>query len=436
MNEDILADKEHFERAWLIGVQFPNVALGEVEEHLDELEALVDTMGAQVVGREVVKISKPNAKFLIGSGKVDETIGWLEHHEVDVVIFDDDLTPAQQKAWEKATKKAVIDRRKVIIDIFAQRAMTKEARLQIQLASLEYQLPRLKRAWTHLERQRGGGGFIGGAGEAQIETDRRLVRDQIAKLKVELKNVRAHREHQRKARQKRPVPNTAIVGYTNSGKSSLLNSMTKANVLQEDQLFATLDPTTRRVELTNNQQMLLTDTVGFIRKLPHTLVEAFKATLEEAATADYLVHVVDVTHPQVHEHILTTNKILDELGAADKPTLLVLNKIDLWDKDSSPLIDFLSYADKVIMTSAMTGEGLEQFRDSLGDFLNDELQELEFKIPASRYDAVSIIHREGKVHEEKYKGNQVHIKATFPNRFLHLLDDFIVGQLEEANQAS
>ncbi|MGF1573990.1 MAG: GTPase HflX [Sumerlaeia bacterium] len=431
MNDDILADSGKFERAYLIGVHHPQTTRHEVEEHLDELEALVETMGAVTVGREIVRVGQLNAKFLIGAGKIEEIKTWSEAVETDLIVVDDDLTPPQQASWEKSTKKAVIDRRKVILDIFAQRAMTREARLQTQLATLQYMLPRLKRAWTHLERQRGGGGFVGGAGEAQIETDRRIVRDRIAKLRGELKEVRATRAHQRKSRRQRPVPNAAIVGYTNSGKSSLLNTLTKANVLQEDKLFATLDPTTRKVQLPNNQPLLLTDTVGFIRKLPTTLVEAFKATLEEAELADYLVHVADVSHPQVHEHIQTTNKVLQELNALDKPTLLVLNKCDLLEQDWGILGSFEDYADKIVLTSATQGIGLEELAQHLASFLADSLRDVYLSIPATRYDLISEVHREAQVLEKHFDDdNNVLIHASFPNRFYHRVQEFVVPKWE------
>lgn len=435
MNDDILADSGKFERAYLIGVHHPKTTRAQVEEHLDELEALVETMGAKTVGREIVKVSQLNAKFLIGSGKVEEVKTWAEAVEADLIVVDDDLSPPQQASWEKATKKAVIDRQKVILDIFADRAMTREARLQTQLATLQYMLPRLKRAWTHLERQRGGGGFVGGAGEAQIETDRRIVRDRIARLRGELKEVRNTRAYQRKSRRQRPVPNAAIVGYTNSGKSSLLNAMTNANVLQEDKLFATLDPTTRKLQLPNNQPLLLTDTVGFIRKLPTTLVESFKATLEEAELADFLIHVADVSHPQVHEHIQATNKVLQELNALDKPTLLVLNKCDRLEQDWGILCSFEEYADHLVLTSATEGTGLAELADHLASFLSGSLRDVYLQIPASRYDLISEVHREAEILEKRFdESNNVLIHASFPHRFFHRIEPFVISQWETVLQ--
>ena len=428
MNEDILADSGEFERAYLVGIQVGRTPRAEVEEHLDELASLVETMGAVTVGREVVRVQALNAKFLVGEGKIEEIKAWAEAANADLIVVDDDISSAQQNAWEKAIKKAVIDRRKVILDIFAQRAMTREARLQTQLASLQYQLPRLKRAWTHLERQRGGRGFIGGSGEAQIETDRRIVRDKIAKLREELQEVRNTRESQRKARRMRPVPNAAIVGYTNSGKSSLLNALTAANVLQEDKLFATLDPTTRRVELPNNQPLLLTDTVGFIRKLPTTLVEAFKSTLEEAQLADFLIHVVDVSHPQCHDHIRTTNEVLKELDALEKPTLLVLNKCDRLEETWGLLAQFEEYADKVVLTSATEGTGLQLMVEHLAGFLASELRNVFLRLPASRYDLISEVHREAEVLDKGFdeEGNTL-LYASFPQRFFYKVEPYVVA---------
>ncbi|MBI5153778.1 GTPase HflX [Candidatus Poribacteria bacterium] len=424
MNEEILADRERHEKALLIGIQFPGAARHLVDEHLEELRALTRTLGVEVAATEVVRIAKPSAKYLIGSGKAEELRVMAESLEADVLIFDDDLSPSQQGAWEKLTERAVLDRRKVILDIFAQRAQSREARLQIELASLEYTLPRLKRAWTHLERQRGGGGFVGGAGEAQIEVDRRIIRDRIATLKRELIEVREQRATQRKGRGRRPVPNAAIVGYTNSGKSSLLNTLTDANVLQEDKLFATLDPTTRKVELPNNQQMLLTDTVGFIRKLPTTLVEAFKSTLEESVLADFLLHVVDCAHPQALDHIRATNEILEELGAADKQTILVLNKVDLVP-DRAELRRFDGLADHTLATSTVTGEGIPELLGAIASFLRESLADLHLRVPTTRFDIVSAVHREGEVLEEKYVESDVVMHVLFPRRFMRVVEPFV-----------
>ena len=430
MNEEIKADKRSFERAFLVGIQLGRAPRREVEEHLDELESLAATMGAEVVGRVIARLDKPSPQFLVGSGKMEEIKGMLEELKADLLVFDDDLAPPQQHLWESKAKVATIDRRKVIIDIFAQRAHTREARLQVELASLEYTLPRLKRAWTHLERQRGGAGFVGGAGEAQIELDRRMVRDRIARLKRELADVRAHRDTQRKRREAKPVPGAAIVGYTNSGKSSLLNTLTRAGVLQEDKLFATLDPTTRRLLLPNNQEMLLTDTVGFIRKLPHTLVDAFRSTLEEAVRADFLVHVVDASHPQALDHMKVTNSLLRELGAGEKPMILALNKVDLLQEREDAqdvLASFAGEAPVVLPISATRGDGLDALLASLAGFLQDGLEDLHLLVPASRFDVVSAIHRDGEVLEVKHEEDGVHLHVLYPARRAEALRAFVTA---------
>jgi GTP-binding protein HflX len=315
-------------RAYLVGVRKPGEDQATAEDHLRELTQLSDTFGVEVLTREVVPLRQMNAAYYLGEGKAQEIKAAAVALDADVIIFDDDLSPSQQRNWEKLTKKAVIDRREVILGIFADRAQTREARLQVELARAEYSLPRLTRAWTHLERQRGGTGGRGGAGESQLEVDRRLLRLRIDKLKRDLKHVRQVRATQRQTRLTIPIPTAALVGYTNAGKSSLLNALTGAGVYVADQLFATLDPTTRRITLPNNQPLLVTDTVGFVRKLPHSLVEAFKATLEEATLANVLLHVVDCSHPGALEQKHATEEVLKELGALDRPTILVLNKVD------------------------------------------------------------------------------------------------------------
>ncbi len=425
LNEEIRASRHDFERAYLVGVQFGRMPREEVEDHLRELESLVTTAGAEVAGSEVVRINRASPQYLVGTGKAEEIATRMEALDCDVLVFDDDLAPPQQHLWEEKTKKAVIDRRKVIIDIFAQRARTREARLQIELATLEYMLPRLKGAWTHLERQRGGLGQRGGAGELQIEVDRRIVRDRIARLRKDLVEVRHHRANQRKRRERVPIPTAAIVGYTNSGKSSLLNAMTEAGVLAEDKLFATLDATTRRIDLPNNQKLLLSDTVGFIRKLPTTLIDAFKSTLEEAAAAEYLVHVVDVSHPRAREQYDVTTTVLKELGADDKPTVLVLNKIDLLSGDRNPLQEFGGLAAHTVLSSVATGEGLRDVRDALGALLSDGLEDLHLCIPASRYDVVSAVHRDCEVLEERHEEDGVHIHARIPHRHVSAVAEFV-----------
>src|SRR3954471_11035138 len=324
---DFLTDKPaKLERAFLVGVQTSDMKDGEAAELLGELRELVENLRITVTRSTLVNLRRPNPSLLLGSGKTDEIIAEAKADGADVIVFDEALSPAQQRNWEELSGLAVIDRQEVILEIFADRAHTREAILQVALARMEYSLPRLTRAWTHLSRQRGKGA-MGGEGETQLEVDRRIVRDRIAHLKEELKKVVSQRDVQRRKRQRIPIPTCAIVGYTNAGKSTLLNSLTGAQVLAANKLFATLDPTTRQLVLRGNQKLLVTDTVGFIRRLPHGLIEAFKATLEEALVANFLIHVLDVTAPNLAAHHETTMSVLKELGADEgKRILTVFNK--------------------------------------------------------------------------------------------------------------
>lgn len=425
---DILTTSAKPVGGYLVGVRRQGMNEAEALEHLDELASLADTYGVPVVGRELVTLREISPTYLTGAGKAEDISRAAQALNAEVIIFDDDLSPSQQRNWEKLTKLAVIDRREVILGIFADRAQTKEARLQVALARAEYSLPRLTRAWTHLERQRGGGGARGGAGEAQLEVDRRLVRTQIDKLKRDLKHVRQVRATQRKSRSEIPLPQATIVGYTNAGKSSLLNAMTGAGVLQEDKLFATLDPTTRKVTLPNGQLVLLTDTVGFIRKLPHTLVEAFKATLEEAQLATMLVHVLDASHPNALEQRQATEEVLKELEALDKPTILVLNKADRLE-DRALLGPLADGYDRVVVTSTITGEGLAALAGHMADLAGHDLEELSLRIPPSRHDLVSMLHREAQVHrlEHGEEDAAVLVHALVPRKLHSRLQEFITS---------
>ena len=306
------------ERVFLVGLEFKSRSAVDLHDSMDELAELAATAGGQVIGNGIQKLEAPVAGTFIGSGKAEEFSKYCREQDVDTVIFDDELSPAQSRNLERVFDCKVLDRTSLILDIFAQRARTKEGKLQIELAQLQHLLPRLTRFWGHLSRQKGGIGMRGD-GETQLETDRRRVQDRIAKIARELDVVRRQRSTQRHGRQRNLWPLASIVGYTNAGKSTLLNALTGAEVLAEDKLFATLDPTTRRLKLPTNQNVLLTDTVGFIRKLPHGLVEAFKATLEEVVQADLLLHVVDVSHPQAEEQIHAVNTVLEEIGASGKP---------------------------------------------------------------------------------------------------------------------
>src|SRR4051812_19686343 len=323
---------------------------------MDELQELAASAGAEVIGNGRQKLETPVAGTFIGTGKADEFAGHCREQDVDTVIFDDELSPAQSRNLERVFNCKVLDRTSLILDIFAQRARTKEGKLQVELAQLQHLLPRLTRFWGHLSRQKGGIGMRGD-GETQLETDRRRVQDRIAKIGRELDVVRRQRSTQRQGRQRSLWPLASIVGYTNAGKSTLLNALTGADVLAENKLFATLDPTTRRLRLPTNQNVLLTDTVGFIRKLPHSLVEAFKATLEEVVKADLLIHVVDGSHPQALDQIEAVNAVLDEIGASGKPTIMVFNKVDKFVNGEGHILKTLP---NTVGISAKTGEGIPE----------------------------------------------------------------------------
>ena len=382
LDETPSTDSKRCERAFLVGVQTTDMAPGEAAELLTELQELVENLRIGVVGRELVNLRRHTPATLIGSGKTGEIIATAKALDADVIVFDDRLSPAQQRNWEKLSELAVIDREEVILDIFADRAHTREAVLQVALARMEYSLPRLTRAWTHLSRQRGKG-KMGGEGETQLEQDRRLVNDRITHLKLELAVVQKQRGVQRHKRQRVPVPTASIVGYTNAGKSSLLNALTGAHVLAEDKLFATLDPTTRQLLLRGNQKLLVTDTVGFIRRLPHGLVEAFKATLEETIVADFLIHVLDVTNPDFEKHHTTTLGVLNELGAVDKTIVTVFNKIDAAQpEDLRRARHLVPYA---LFISAHTGAGLDTLETRLVELIADAFHSSELHIPHERY---------------------------------------------------
>jgi len=404
-------ERKRCDRAFLVGIQTHEMADGEAAELLAELEELVQNLRIDIVGQELVNLRQPTPATLIGSGKTEEIIEAAKAAEADLIVIDESLSPAQQRNWEKLSGLAVIDREEVILDIFADRASTREAVLQVALARMEYSLPRLTRAWTHLSRQRGKGG-MGGEGETQLEQDRRLVNDRIVKLKRELAEVRKQRGVQRHKRQRVPVPTAAIVGYTNAGKSSLLNARTGAHVLAEDKLFATLDPTTRQLLLKGNQKLLVTDTVGFIRRLPHGLVEAFKATLEEAIVADFLIHVLDVTAPNVAAHHATTLGVLGELGADAKRMLTVFNKVDA--ADEAHLMRARALAPDAIFLSARTGAGLPELVERCLELIADAFGDLKLLIPHARYDLIARAHQIGHVQKEEQLDDGVLLNVRIP----------------------
>lgn len=422
------AREKRTERVLLVGVELKARQAWDVRDSLDELAQLAATAGGDVVGEGLQKLERPVAGTFIGPGKAEEFAVRCREEKIDTVIFDDELSPAQSRNLERLFDCKVLDRTQLILDIFAQRARTREGKLQVELAQLEHLLPRLTRFWTHLSRQKGGIGMRGGEGESQLEADRRKVQERIDRLKIELDVVQRQRTTQRQGRQRNQWPLGSIVGYTNAGKSTLFNALTGAEVLEEDKLFATLDPTTRRLRLPTNQNVLLSDTVGFIRKLPHRLVEAFKATLEEVVNADLLVHVVDISHPQADDQIQAVNQVLGELGAGEKPVLMVFNKIDLCTPRT--LVDgWIERFPGAVAVSAKTGEGFDALRAELGTRLRPIRDYLELAIPHAEAALVSRLHTVGQVVERKYEGAVARFKVRIPPHMRAEFAPFIVAEL-------
>jgi GTP-binding protein HflX len=420
---DFLESKPKVSRAFLVGVQMADMPEGEGSELLAELVELVRNLGLFVVHSTLVKLRRASPSMLVGSGKAGEISALAKAEGADVIVFDAALSPAQQRNWEEVTGIAVIDRQEIILEVFADRAHTREAVLQVALARMEYSLPRLTRAWTHLSRQRGRGS-LGGEGETQLEQDRRVVRARIAHLKAELAEVVRQRAVQRRRRMRVPVPTVAIVGYTNAGKSSLLNALTGAHVLAEDKLFATLDPTTRQLELPGNRKVLITDTVGFIRRLPHDLVEAFKATLEEVVVADLLIHVLDATSPQVDKHRATTLEVLSELGAGDSPMVTVFNKIDLADAAQLQAARYL--APEALFVSAKTRAGLGPLEKRLEELAANGAGVVDLLVPHDRYDVIARMHTLGQIHSQEHREDGIFIHGRFPPAQAGFFGPFVV----------
>lgn len=413
------------EKVFLVGVELKSSGIANTRESLAELAELAQTAGAQIAGEGIQKMVSPNPATFIGKGKAAEFAAFCKDQDVDTVIFDDELTPAQNRNLEKIFNGKVMDRTALILDIFAQRARTREGKLQIELAQLEYLLPRLTRFWSHLSRQRGSTGSIGGEGESQLEADRRKISERITRIERDLESVRRQRETQRSGRQRSQWPLASIVGYTNAGKSTLLNQLTGADVLAKDILFATLDPTTRRLRLPTNQNVLLTDTVGFIKKLPHGLVEAFKATLEEVVQADLLLHVVDISHPQAEEQITAVNAVLDEIGAAEKPTLMVFNKVDQLNGGGT-LNRLREKFNNSVSLSAKTGEGVPALLAELGTQLRPVREFLELRVPHEHAAVIARMHKLGQVVESRYSGKSARFKVRIPPHHHAEFKPFIV----------
>ena len=402
--------KEHaIERGILVGLALPGVSLDEAQDTLDELGLLADTAGVDVAVQVIQERRQRDSAYLIGRGKAEELVEQVAEYNAQVVIFDEDLSPAQTRNLETLLEVKIIDRSRLILDIFASRARTREAQTQVELAQLIYMLPRLTRQWTHLSRQAGGTGGTGGVGtrgpgETQLEVDRRATNRRITILKHALDRIARQRAVARK--QRIDIFRTALVGYTKAGKSTLMRALSGADVLIEDRLFATLDSTTRRVSLGYNRDILLSDTVGFIKKLPHHLIASFHSTLEEAIEADLLLHVVDVSHPACEEHIATVIEVLGELDVADRPTMMVFNKNDLLDDQTRREYLIATYPDAVWL-SAETGEGLKDLRWAIYNHLEGDRLTLVVQIPQREGKLLSELYRIGEILHTDYKGNDV-----------------------------
>ena len=419
------------ERALLVRFYFDSHEEDESASLLTELGELVSTLGIEVVDSVLSHPREMKKKFLCGTGKAAEIVELAKAHECDVIVFDNNLFPSQQREWERLADLCVIDREEVILDIFAKRAQTREARLQVELARMQYALPRLARMWGHLDRESagsggsGGGGASRGMGEKQIEVDRRLAHQNIDRCKRELEVVRKQRKTQRKEREKMDTPHGSIVGYTNAGKSTLLNILSGSDVMAKDMLFATLDTTTRRIELPDGQPLLITDTVGFVRNLPHRLVEAFKATLEESVLSDFLIHVLDATAPEILKFQETTLGVLEELGAVDKPIITVLNKIDLVEDPET--LDFLDQNfPGAIRASSLTGEGLDDLLRACAFVLADRVSRRSYRIPQKRGDLLNLLHSDAKVLSTEYEMNDILVSAVVPAAIAGRLESFLI----------
>jgi GTP-binding protein HflX len=428
------------ERAFLAGAEIRGVKqLLSLEDSLAELALLADTAGVDVVGELTQKLDHPHNVTYIGPGKVSELKALAEETLADVIIFDDELSPRHQRELEKALGLRVIDRTALILDIFAQHARTSDGMLQVELAQYEYNLPRLTRAWTHLERQAGGGGGragstggvgLRGPGETQLEVDKRVIRKRITHIKSELEKVEAHRMRYRAQRKRSRIPIVAFVGYTNAGKSTLLNRIAKSDVYAADQLFATLDPTTRRVQLSSNEQALFTDTVGFIQKLPTALIAAFHATLEEIAEADLLLHVVDISHPNALNQYQAVQETLQEIDASHIPMVTALNKSDLL-RNPENAREVLKEFPKAVSVSALEGEGIKELLNLVREELYESYSPIHVRLPYQQGALISLFHELGQVERVEHERGGVVMQGRIPGRLLAQFTPWHAKPVEE-----
>jgi len=442
MSKNTLKTRHPQERAFLIGVDLRNQEnLLSVNDSLEELSLLADTAGLDVVGWETQKLDHPNPKTFIGSGKVKEVQALADELEADLILFDDELSPRHQRELEKLMGDdiRVLDRTAIILDIFAQHASTREGALQVELAQYEYRLPRLTRAWTHLVRQAGGGGGraggvggvgLRGPGETQLEVDRRDIRRRIVHLKKEIEQVRAHRQRHRTRRKRSRTPVIALVGYTNAGKSTLLNFISDSDVYVANRLFATLDPTTRKVKLPDGTQVLFTDTVGFIQKLPTTLVAAFRATLEEIAEADLLLHVLDITHNNVHAQAEAVHQTIERIEADHIPILTTLNKIDLLN-DPNKARQSLETFPHAVAISARTGNGIDELLETVQKQLYELYTPIEVTLPYREGRLISLFHSQGEVDLIEHSGQGVKLRGRLPGRLMAQFRAYLINQKDD-----
>ena len=418
---------EQLSRALLIGVYHIPQERVIAEDHLNELEDLSKTYGFEVIKKLPIHLRQISSKTLLGSGKIEEICEMIEELKIDLVILDDEVSPNQQRNLEKEFKIPTLDRTELILEIFSKHAKTKEAKLQIELATSRYQLPRLKRLWTHLSRQtsKGGSSFARGMGEKQIEVDKRLIQSRISFLQKEIEKVREVRKTQRRHRERTKVPTFGIIGYTNAGKSTLLHALTEADVLREDKLFATLDTTTRKFHLPSGQPILLIDTVGFIRKIPHHLVAAFKSTLEEVLYTDILLHVIDTSHPSAVEQAVESLKVLEDLGGAKKPMITLLNKTD--KLTSSAFLHRLKLRFvKTVPISALNKDGFDELLERMEHEIRELRSNVRLRVPQSKFELIARIQREGRVDKIEYEENDVLLEADIPKVLEREMKAYIV----------